>query len=81
MSDESLSLDGKVDVVMRQTDYTKEEALTYLNEANGDIHDVIRMYLTGSKCVATKNEKKSVNQQIFSSIRGYLDAHTKELQK
>lgn len=80
MSDESLNTHDKIELVMRQTNYTKEEALQYLNEANGDIHAVIRMYLTGSKSIAVKNEKKSVNQQIYSSIRGYLDAHTKDLQ-
>ena len=60
------------DVVMRQTEYTEEQALQKLQEFNFDVMAVVRDYMG----ISTKNIEppvKSVNQQIYGEIRNMMD--------
>jgi len=59
-------------IVMKQTTYTEKEAFNKLNENNWDIEDVIRKYM-GNTTESTGQSKKTVNQQIFTEIRGFMD--------
>jgi hypothetical protein len=62
--------------VMKQTNYTKEEAIDKLKLFNGDYMQVIRDYMGVPE---KKKEKiKSVNQEIFRQIRLTLDSSMKE---
>ena len=60
------------DVVMRQTEYTEEQAYQKLQEFNFDVMAVVRDYMG----INTKNIEppvKSVNQQIYGEIRNMMD--------
>jgi hypothetical protein len=66
--------DEQINMIMRQTDYTKEISEQKLKEHNNDIMSVMREYMGPSK-ISSKpaSSKFSVNQQIFKEIRGMMD--------
>jgi len=66
----------KIEIVLRQTDYTKEEAKNKLQEFNYDHIKVIKSYLG----ITEKKEPPilSVNQEIYKQIRYKLDATMRE---
>ena len=69
---ETNQIESKIQIVMRQTDYTKEIAREKLGEFNFDEVSVIRNYFG----ITEKKEPEkinSVNQAIYKQIRGYLD--------
>ena len=77
MSEQVLSREDKQklylrDVVMRQTDYTAEEATKKLEEFNNDVILVVRDYM-GINTKKTERVVKSVNQQIYGEIRHMMD--------
>jgi hypothetical protein len=59
------------DIVMRQTDYSEDQALEKIKEHNKDITSIVREFMGGSK--AAINNNKSVNQTIYSEIRSFMD--------
>jgi hypothetical protein len=59
------------DVVMRQTDYSEEQTLAKLNEYNNDIMAIVREFMGVINKV--KENKTTVNQQVYSEIRGLMD--------
>lgn len=63
----SVSID-KINIIMRQTTYTKEEAETLFNEL-GSVEKCIAYYL-GIK--PKKEPDISTNQKIFKSIRDFF---------
>ena len=75
MENLSLSIDQKVDIIMRQTTYTNDECLEYLTQLNGDHINVIKQFL-GIK--PKQSSIKSVNQEIYKQIRYKLDSSMKE---
>ena len=58
-----------VDIIMGQTEYTREQAIEGLERLKGDYMAVIREYLGTSK---KESKPKSLNQQIYSEIRNHL---------
>ena len=64
-----------IDIVMRQTDYDKEKALSKLKEHNNDYIKVIKEFM------GIKPQKEEtcayVSQQRYKIIRGELDAACK----
>jgi hypothetical protein len=56
---------------MRQTTYTREEAIEKLKKFKGEPVDVIREFM-GIE-VKSKNTPKTTNQMIFSEIRNFMD--------
>lgn len=60
-----------IELVMRQTTYTREEAMEKLKEYNGEPVDVIRNFM-GIK-VDKKEVPKTANQMIFHEIRNFMD--------
>jgi len=73
--------DEQINMIMRQTDYTKEISEEKLKEHNNDIMSVMREYMGPSK-ISSKpaSSKFSVNQQIFKEIRGMMDDASKTYQ-
>jgi len=71
----------QINMIMRQTDYTKEISEEKLKEHNNDIMSVMREYMGPSK-ISSKpaSSKFSVNQQIFKEIRGMMDDASKTYQ-
>ena len=73
---ETDQIDGKIQIVMRQTDYTEEKAREKLGEFKFDEMAVIRDYfgITEKKAPA---KVTSVNQEIYKQLRGHLDGAMK----
>lgn len=67
----------KIDVIMRQTDYTPEEALQKLTQFEGNEIHVIKDFL-GIPIKKVSPAVKSVNQSIYKELRGHLDVSMKE---
>jgi hypothetical protein len=66
----------KVEMILRQTDYTEEEAKNKLIEFNYDHIKVVKSYLG----ITEKKEPpvKTVNQEIYKQIRYKLDSTMRE---
>lgn len=60
------------ELILRQTDYTKEEAREKLIEYNYDHLKVIRAYLGITEKKAPQ-KGRSVNQEIYTQLRHKLD--------
>ena len=62
-----------IDIIMRQTSYSKELALKKYNEFSGSVELVISDYLRGGKEVKKeKEEVVSLNQEIYKQIRDFM---------
>lgn len=61
-----------VGMVMRQTDYTKEESIEQLKLYNYDVEKVIKKYLGISEPKPQCN-KVNLNQEIYKQMRFKLD--------
>jgi hypothetical protein len=79
--DDTHDLDGKnnenIDIVLRQTNYTKEVAIQKLEEHNNNTINVIKEYM-GVKPAEKKAPVKSLNQEIYRQIRIKLDTSMDE---
>lgn len=60
-----------IEMVMRQTQYTYEEAAEQLEKHNNDYIKVIRESLGINK--TEDKSVKSINQQVYREIRGLMD--------
>jgi hypothetical protein len=65
-----------VELVLRQTDYSKEDAILKLEINNYNFHKVIKEYMTPERNQEDRNDQKkiNVNQQIFKEIRNMMDS-------
>jgi hypothetical protein len=70
---ESSKIEEKIEIVLRQTDYSKEVAREKLGQFNFDELAVIRDYFGINE---KKEQKKitSINQAIYKQLRGHLDS-------
>jgi hypothetical protein len=68
-------MDEYVDIIMRQTNYSREECIEKLKTNN--MNDIIKEYLGITKQVSTR--KKSLQQEIYYQIRNQMDYSIKEL--
>jgi len=66
----------KVQMILRQTDYTEEEAKNKLKEFNYEPIQVIKSYLGITEKKAPPI--KTVNQEIYKQIRYRLDSNMRE---
>jgi len=76
---ETNKIEEKIEVILRQTDYTKEKALEKLKENSFDELKVIRSYF-GIADKATK-PIQSINQEIYKQIRYKLDSNMRDYQE
>ena len=65
-------IEGKIQKVLRQTNYTEEVAREKLGEFNFDEIAVIKNYF-GISDKKEFQKVKSVNQEIYKQLRGHLD--------
>ena len=71
-----------IEIVMRQTDYDRENAYLKLKEFNGDYEKVIKNYLgIQNKDNNDEISDKSTNQKIFNHIRDFMDNSKIEKEK
>lgn len=68
---------AKIDIIVRQTNYTPEEALQKLTEFEGNEIHVIKDFL-GIPITKVSPAVKSVNQAIYKELRGHLDSSMKK---
>ena len=66
-----------IDIVLRQTNYTKEVAIQKLKEHDNNTINVIKEYM-GVKPAEKKAPIKSLNQEIYRQIRIKLDTSMEE---
>ena len=59
-----------IEIIQRQTDYTKEVITEKLKEFNNDPLLVIKNYLGVKK---QPKKKKTLNQEIYTQIRNHMD--------
>ena len=76
---ETCEIEDKVQKVLRQTDYTDEQAREKLKEFNFDELAAIKAYLGISE--KRKPEVTSINQEIFKQIRYRLDSNMRDYHK
>lgn len=62
---------SNIDIILRQTNYSKEEAREKLEEYNNDYVAVIKAYLGVKK---DPSSITSVNQEIYKQLRFKLDS-------
>ncbi len=77
---ENISIDeieGKTQKILRQTDYTEDQAREKLIEFNGNEMSVIRDYF-GISEKKTQEKITSINQAIYKQLRGHLDGAMKD---
>lgn len=60
-----------IEMVMRQTEYTYEEAEKKLTEYNNNYMNVIRDYMGVKK--TEEKQVTSINQHVYKEIRGLMD--------
>tara|TARA_A100001011_G_C14278607_1_gene830506 strand:- start:1759 stop:2139 length:381 start_codon:yes stop_codon:yes gene_type:complete len=77
-------LDEVCKMIMRQTDYSYEESKDRLLKENYDYLKVIKKYVTNDGEQINKsqeNQSKSVNQKIYSELRGFMDNTAEQYEK
>jgi hypothetical protein len=69
----------KIELILRQTDYSKETAMEKLRENDFDELKVIRNYFG----ISEKKSKPihSINQEIYKQIRHRLDSNMRDYQE
>ena len=70
--DSSTDIEDIKHLVMRQTNYSYEEATQQLSLHNNDVTQIIRLYLNNGKPAEQMKKPLSINQQIYKEIRGLL---------
>jgi hypothetical protein len=73
-------IENKIELVLRQTDYTRETAIDKLQENNYDHLKVIRGYLGVTEKKALTGVS-SVNQEIYKQLRYRLDNSMRDYTK
>jgi len=73
---ETSEIEDKIQIILRQTNYTEEIAIQKLKENNFDEIATIKSYLGISR--QKKNEIKSVNQEIYKQLRRRLDSNIRD---
>ena len=77
-------LDEICKMIMRQTDYSYDESKERLVKENYDYLKVIKKYMANDTEDATetkKSEPKTVNQKIYSELRGFMDNTAEQYEK
>ena len=71
-----------INLVVRQTNYSEDEATQQLEKHNYNYLNVIKEYMNvPSKTVADRNVPQSVNQQIYTEIRNFLDTGVEKYER
>jgi len=71
-------MDEQIDIIMRQTNYSREDCIDKLQTKN--MNDIIKEYL-GISLQTSEKRKKSLQQEIYSQIRNHMNTSVKEFNK
>ena len=69
--EKSNSIDSPIDIIMRQTNYSKETVIDKLKEHDNDVLKIIREYMKSPK--KENKTKVSTNQMVMNEIRDLMD--------
>lgn len=75
------NLDNSIQMIINQTNYDEEKAKIKLQEWEGNYINVIKEYLNPNFQNKKPIVKKSVNQQMMSQIRNFMDDISKQHQE
>ena len=75
------NLDNLIQMIINQTNYDEEKAKIKLQEWEGNYINVIKEYLNPNFQDKKPIVKKSVNQQMMSQIRHFMDDISKQHQE
>ena len=77
--DKTKEQEYKIQQILSQTNYTREEIICKMEEHNGDVISIVREYM-GIKPKPQQNKinPKNLNQEIYRQIRHTLDNSMKE---
>jgi len=77
--DDADKINNKIQIILRQTDYTEATAIEKLKENNFDELETIKDYLG----IAKKKSPviKSLNQEIYKQLRNKLDLDMRDYKK
>ena len=70
-------IEKHLNIILTQTNYTKEDAIIALQKHNGDIKKVIKEYM-GIPEKIKETKIKSVNQEIYKQLRTKLDSNMRD---
>lgn len=72
-----------IEILMRQTEFTKEEAIKTLEETKYDITEAIKKYMSckNTDICEKDTENISTNQKIFKEIRSFMDKGCAEYER
>ena len=73
------TIESKIDIILRQTDYSRETARTKLEEFKYDEILVIKNFLGINN--KKQDDIKSINQEIYKQLRYQLDHSMRDYQK
>ena len=76
---ETSEIPEKIQIIIRQTNYTQEEAIEKLKEHNFNEISVIKSYL--GIVEKTKTTQKTLNQAIYTQLRHRLDSNMRDYNK
>ena len=77
MENNQITINDKIQMILRQTNYTEQEAEEKLKECNNDYLLVLKKYFG----IAEKQQPViSVNQEIYRQLRYKLDSSMREYQ-
>ena len=71
---------SNIEIIMRQTNYSKEEAEEKLKKHNNDVMETIEEYINYDSS-QNVNVKTTTNQQIYKEIRELLSHQNSSLSK
>ena len=74
---ETDQIDSKIQIILRQTDYTEETAREKLRQFNFDEMSVIKDYF-GILDKKSTEKLTSINQAIYKQLRSHLDGAMKD---
>jgi hypothetical protein len=67
-------MEKKIEQILTQTNYSREESIRKIEEHNGDIISVIREYMGIKPNIEnSKINTKQINQEIYRQIRRTMD--------
>jgi|TARA_X000001036_G_C20294596_1_gene649765 hypothetical protein len=72
MSDGIINVDDSINIIINQTNYSKDKALEKLKEWDYNYMNVIREYLNPNFENKKINKSQSVNQMMMTEIRNLL---------
>jgi len=73
--------DSSIDIIMRQTNYTKEIAQDKLSEHNGVVINVIKEFMGIPINPQVTRTKPTLQQEMFTQIRRQMDLSIRDFNK